>query len=69
MRAEPAARLDGHIAVPGDKSISHRALILGAIFALLIFTVLLVLLILSLVFRALGRSMRSFRRYDRWAQR
>ena len=25
MRVEPAARLDGHIAVPGDKSISHRA--------------------------------------------
>jgi 3-phosphoshikimate 1-carboxyvinyltransferase len=28
---EPAARLDGHIAVPGDKSISHRALLLGAL--------------------------------------
>ncbi len=27
----PATSLDGHFAVPGDKSISHRALILGAI--------------------------------------
>jgi 3-phosphoshikimate 1-carboxyvinyltransferase len=31
MKAEPAARLDGHLAVPGDKSISHRALLIGAI--------------------------------------
>src|SRR5690349_22225525 len=31
MRIEPAAGLDGHFAVPGDKSISHRALLLGAI--------------------------------------
>jgi 3-phosphoshikimate 1-carboxyvinyltransferase len=31
MRVEPAAQLDGHFAVPGDKSISHRALLLGAI--------------------------------------
>ena len=31
MRFEPAARLDGHIAVPGDKSISHRALLIGAV--------------------------------------
>ena len=31
MKAEPAARLDGHLAVPGDKSISHRALLVGAI--------------------------------------
>jgi 3-phosphoshikimate 1-carboxyvinyltransferase len=31
MRVEPAASLDGHFAVPGDKSISHRALLLGAI--------------------------------------
>ena len=31
MRFEPAARLDGHIAVPGDKSISHRALLVGAV--------------------------------------
>jgi 3-phosphoshikimate 1-carboxyvinyltransferase len=31
MRIEPAASLDGHLAVPGDKSISHRALLLGAI--------------------------------------
>jgi 3-phosphoshikimate 1-carboxyvinyltransferase len=29
----PARRLDGAVAVPGDKSISHRALILGAIAA------------------------------------
>jgi 3-phosphoshikimate 1-carboxyvinyltransferase len=28
---EPVARLVGHIAVPGDKSISHRALIFGAL--------------------------------------
>jgi 3-phosphoshikimate 1-carboxyvinyltransferase len=31
MRIEPAASLDGHFAVPGDKSISHRSLLLGAI--------------------------------------
>ena len=31
MRVEPAARLDGHIAVPGDKSISHRSLLIGAV--------------------------------------
>jgi 3-phosphoshikimate 1-carboxyvinyltransferase len=28
---EPASSLDGHFAVPGDKSISHRALLLGAV--------------------------------------
>jgi 3-phosphoshikimate 1-carboxyvinyltransferase len=31
MKIEPAVSLDGHFAVPGDKSISHRALLLGAI--------------------------------------
>src|SRR5689334_5638739 len=31
MRIEPAVSLRGHIAVPGDKSISHRAVLLGAI--------------------------------------
>ncbi len=31
MRIEPAASLDGHFAVPGDKSISHRALLVGAV--------------------------------------
>ncbi len=31
MRVEPVHRLVGHIAVPGDKSISHRAVLLGAI--------------------------------------
>jgi 3-phosphoshikimate 1-carboxyvinyltransferase len=31
MRVEAVARLDGHIAVPGDKSISHRALLIGAL--------------------------------------
>ena len=31
MRVEPVTRLVGHIAVPGDKSISHRAVLLGAI--------------------------------------
>ena len=31
MRVEPRARLDGHFAVPGDKSISHRALLVGAL--------------------------------------
>ena len=31
MKVEPAARLEGHFAVPGDKSISHRALLLGAV--------------------------------------
>ncbi len=30
-RVEPAGALVGHIAVPGDKSISHRALLIGAI--------------------------------------
>ena len=31
MRIEPRARLEGHIAVPGDKSISHRALLIGSL--------------------------------------
>src|SRR3954451_25246293 len=31
MRIEPAAHIAGHIAVRGDKSISHRALLLGAL--------------------------------------
>ena len=31
MKVEPAAALAGHFAVPGDKSISHRALLLGAV--------------------------------------
>jgi 3-phosphoshikimate 1-carboxyvinyltransferase len=31
MRLEPAARVDGHIGVPGDKSISHRAVMVGAL--------------------------------------
>jgi 3-phosphoshikimate 1-carboxyvinyltransferase len=31
MKIEPAVSLEGHFAVPGDKSISHRALLLGAI--------------------------------------
>jgi 3-phosphoshikimate 1-carboxyvinyltransferase len=31
VKIEPAAKLEGHLAVPGDKSISHRALLLGAI--------------------------------------
>jgi 3-phosphoshikimate 1-carboxyvinyltransferase len=31
MKIEPAAAIRGDIAVPGDKSISHRALMLGAI--------------------------------------
>jgi 3-phosphoshikimate 1-carboxyvinyltransferase len=31
MRIEPAVALAGHIAVPGDKSVSHRAVLLGAV--------------------------------------
>jgi 3-phosphoshikimate 1-carboxyvinyltransferase len=31
VKIEPAARLEGHFGVPGDKSISHRALLFGAI--------------------------------------
>jgi 3-phosphoshikimate 1-carboxyvinyltransferase len=31
MRIEPAGSVRGHIAVPGDKSISHRSVLLGAI--------------------------------------
>jgi 3-phosphoshikimate 1-carboxyvinyltransferase len=31
VRVEPAAAIRGHVAVPGDKSISHRALLLGAV--------------------------------------
>jgi len=31
MKVEPGARVDGHIGVPGDKSISHRALLIGAL--------------------------------------
>jgi 3-phosphoshikimate 1-carboxyvinyltransferase len=31
MKIEPAARIVGHVAVPGDKSISHRSLLIGAL--------------------------------------
>ena len=31
MRIEPVPALEGHVAVPGDKSISHRALLVGAL--------------------------------------
>ena len=31
MIVEPATRIAGHVAVPGDKSISHRAVLIGAI--------------------------------------
>jgi 3-phosphoshikimate 1-carboxyvinyltransferase len=31
MRIEPAVSLEGHLAVPGDKSISHRSLLFGAV--------------------------------------
>ncbi|HSL66517.1 MAG TPA: 3-phosphoshikimate 1-carboxyvinyltransferase, partial [Gaiellaceae bacterium] len=31
MRVAPAAALAGHVRVPGDKSISHRALLVGAV--------------------------------------
>ncbi|HEX3806625.1 MAG TPA: 3-phosphoshikimate 1-carboxyvinyltransferase [Gaiellaceae bacterium] len=31
MKVEPSSGLSGHFAVPGDKSISHRSLLLGAI--------------------------------------
>src|SRR5215210_6663679 len=31
MKVEPASYVAGHVAVPGDKSISHRALLLGAL--------------------------------------
>jgi 3-phosphoshikimate 1-carboxyvinyltransferase len=31
VRVEPAVQLTGHVAVPGDKSISHRAVLIGAI--------------------------------------
>src|SRR3954469_65094 len=33
MLIEPGARIMGHVAVPGDKSISHRALLIGALSA------------------------------------
>ncbi|MFL5946588.1 MAG: 3-phosphoshikimate 1-carboxyvinyltransferase [Gaiellaceae bacterium] len=31
MKVEPAGTVEGHIAVPGDKSISHRAVLIGAL--------------------------------------
>src|SRR5574337_15506 len=31
MRVEPVAALVGHVAVPGDKSISHRAVLVSAL--------------------------------------
>jgi 3-phosphoshikimate 1-carboxyvinyltransferase len=31
VRIEPVPALDGHVAVPGDKSISHRAVLIGSI--------------------------------------
>ena len=31
LLVEPVPRLVGHLAVPGDKSISHRAVLIGAI--------------------------------------
>ena len=31
FRVRPIQRLSGHASVPGDKSVSHRAALLGAI--------------------------------------
>jgi 3-phosphoshikimate 1-carboxyvinyltransferase len=31
MRVEPVPALEGHVAVPGDKSVSHRAVLVGAL--------------------------------------
>ena len=31
MKVEPAGSLVGHRAVPGDKSVSHRAVLVGAL--------------------------------------
>src|SRR3970282_28044 len=31
MRIDPVPALEGHVAVPGDKSISHRAVLVGAL--------------------------------------
>ena len=31
MRIQPAVSVSGHVAVPGDKSISHRAILIGAL--------------------------------------
>jgi len=31
MRIEPVSAFEGHVAVPGDKSISHRAVLIGAL--------------------------------------
>src|SRR5690242_19615524 len=31
MRVEAAARIVGHVAVPGDKSVSHRSVLVGAL--------------------------------------
>ena len=31
MKVEPAAAVVGHVAVPGDKSISHRSVLLGGL--------------------------------------
>jgi 3-phosphoshikimate 1-carboxyvinyltransferase len=31
MKVDPVVQLEGHFAVPGDKSISHRALLIGAV--------------------------------------
>ena len=31
MRIEPVAALEGHVAVPGDKSLSHRAMLISAL--------------------------------------
>ena len=31
MRIDPVPVLEGHIAVPGDKSISHRAVLVGSL--------------------------------------
>jgi 3-phosphoshikimate 1-carboxyvinyltransferase len=31
MRVEPVPALEGHVAVPGDKSISHRAVLIGSL--------------------------------------
>jgi 3-phosphoshikimate 1-carboxyvinyltransferase len=31
VRIDPAARIVGHVAVPGDKSVSHRSVLLGAL--------------------------------------
>ena len=45
MRIEPVPALEGHVGVPGDKSVSHRAVLVAALLFLAMIPMFLGLLV------------------------